>query len=426
MIYLDRFNYRHIVIFEDYKCRNFSPLSLTRPVFMLKSGFFPLFRRVIMSEPRAMMFISRDYLSDYTEEKTGLKVFKTDGDEFDGGVLFLNGRVIDLELPREMEIEGNVVGIKDGNVAFIGVKDRKLVRNFSGNFFFDEMYMEKILDFKDFNVIEVKNLRMADYIWEIIEINKNVITEDFNRLEADKNPNGKIGESVHIIQKYGIYVGKSARIYPGVVIDSEDGPVYIDDGVKIMPGSYIAGPCYIGSSSVIKPQSYIGGGTTVGEVCKVGGEVENSIIHAFSNKQHYGFLGDSYIGEWCNLGAGTCTSNLKNNYGSIKVSIDGNNRVNTGLMFLGAMIGDHSKIGIGTMLNSGTVVGVMCNIFGGGVISGFVPSFSWGGRDGFTIYKIDRALETAVTVMSRRGKTMRAVEKAVLDELYRRVNGSRV
>ena len=185
-------------------------------------------------------------------------------------------------------------------------------------------------------------------------------------------------------------------------MDAEHGPIYISKNATIMANAVIEGPCFIGEKTTIKIGAKIYEGCTFGEVCKIGGEIEESIVHAYSNKQHEGFIGHAYIGEWCNFGADTNNSDLKNNYSNVKVQIN-DTLVDSGSMFVGLFMGDHSKTGINTMLNTGTVVGVGCNVYGGDFPPRLIPSFHWGGGTGPTVkYDFDKIMETAQNVMDRR------------------------
>ena len=215
-----------------------------------------------------------------------------------------------------------------------------------------------------------------------------------------------------------IFVGQGAKVKPGAVLDAEGGPIIIEPGATIFPNATIEGPAFIGEKSLIKIGAKIYEGTSIGEVCKVGGEVEETIIHSYSNKQHDGFLGHSYLGMWVNLGADTNNSDLKNNYGNVKVYVDGG-IVDSGSMFVGLTMGDHSKSGINTMFNTGTMVGVSCNVYGGGFPPKFIPSFTWGGAEGLLEYRLDKALETARAVMGRRKIELTASDEELMREIFR-------
>lgn len=202
-------------------------------------------------------------------------------------------------------------------------------------------------------------------------------------------------------------------------MNSETGPIYIGRNAEIMEGSCVRGPFVLGESATLKMGTKIYGATTIGPYSKVGGEVSNSVIMGYTNKGHDGFIGNSVIGEWCNLGADTNCSNLKNNYGSVRVwNYRLEKMVDTGLQFCGLIMGDHSKTGINTMLNTGTVVGVAANIFGGGFPDKFIPSFSWGGAHGFETFELDKAFEVAERMMDRRGVKFTDADREILRHIY--------
>ena len=215
-----------------------------------------------------------------------------------------------------------------------------------------------------------------------------------------------------------LYADPSARI-EGASINTETGPVYIGPHSEVMEGACIRGPFALGENATVKMGAKIYGATSIGPHCKVGGEINNSILFGYSNKAHDGFLGNSVIGEWCNLGADSNNSNLKNNYAEVKIwNYEKRGFRNTGLQFCGLFMGDHSKCGINTMFNTGTVVGVSANIFGAGFPRQFIPSFSWGGAARMSTYQIGKALEVAEAVMKRRQKELDETERKILEEIF--------
>jgi UDP-N-acetylglucosamine diphosphorylase/glucosamine-1-phosphate N-acetyltransferase len=228
---------------------------------------------------------------------------------------------------------------------------------------------------------------------------------------------GLVYEGAHLVNPSNIVIGAGSKIKPGVVLDAEGGPIYIGSNVTVFPNAVIEGPAFVGDRSLIKVGAKIYEHTSIGEVCKVGGEVEASVIHSFSNKQHDGFLGHAYLGMWVNLGADTNNSDLKNNYGSVKVIIDGQT-IDSGSMFMGLVMGDHSKSSINSMFNTGTVVGVSSNVFGSGFPPKSVPSFAWGGGEAIKTYDLERALLVARRVMGRRKLELSACEEAVLRTVF--------
>ncbi len=252
--------------------------------------------------------------------------------------------------------------------------------------------------------------------WDLILQNENEIRKDFELLRL---PHSKIaGKRIEIEGDFPVYISPESSV-DSVFIDASEGPVYIEKSVKIMPYSYIKGPVAIMEGSVIKAGTRIYNGTRVGPVCKMGGEVKNVLFFGFSNKAHDGYLGDSVIGEWCNLGAGTSNSNLKNNYSSIKMwHIAGKKFENTGQMFLGTVMGNYSKTAINSRLNTGTVIGVSSNIFIPDFPPKFVNSFNWGGKSGTFDYEFDKALQTAETVWARRGRIFDRHQKDLFKQVF--------
>lgn len=252
---------------------------------------------------------------------------------------------------------------------------------------------------------------------DLFQMNANVIETDFAALTQ-----GRVSKDISAENMvYGdyLFVEEGAEIR-GAIIDATS-PVYISKGVKILPGTTMIGPIVLGEGTLVKMGAKIYGGTTIGPFCKVGGEINNAILLGYSNKSHDGYLGNSVIGEWCNLGADTNVSNLKNNYSEIRLwDYQMERFVGTGTIFCGLMMGDHSKCGINTMFNSGTVVGVSANVFGAGYQRNFIPSFSWGGPQGMRTYRLDKALEVADIVMERRGMTFNQNLRAVLEEVFKR------
>jgi UDP-N-acetylglucosamine diphosphorylase/glucosamine-1-phosphate N-acetyltransferase len=225
---------------------------------------------------------------------------------------------------------------------------------------------------------------------------------------------------VHAIAAEQVFLGNNVRIDPFVLLDATEGPIILDSNTHIMAHSVIMGPCYIGEHSRIKAGAKIYGNTVIGEWCKIGGEVENSIVHAFSNKQHEGFLGHSHIAEWVNLGADTNTSDLKNTYAPIRITRR-SQPVETGRMFLGLLCGDHTKSGINTMFTTGTVCGIHANVFGAGYAPQEIPSYAWGAIADTRRYPLKKALAVADTVMKRRGKILCAEEALLMEHEWNRI-----
>lgn len=261
-------------------------------------------------------------------------------------------------------------------------------------------------------------------IWDIFSLNEDAITTDFALLSKDRTSH-PIPEGVTVKNAANLFIEEGAIINPGCIINAE-GPVYIGKAAELLEGVLIRGPLAICGHAVVKMGAKLYRGTTIGPGCKVGGEISNVVFFANSNKAHDGYLGNSVIGEWCNLGADTNCSNLKNNYDTIKIWDEHNFKsIQTGLTFCGLMMGDHSKCGINTMFNTGTVVGVSANIYGGSFPEKFIPSFTWGGSEGLTEYRLERALETANRMLQRRGKTLLTEEVNVYRYIFERTQEQR-
>ena len=274
------------------------------------------------------------------------------------------------------------------------------------------------VDFDTYEIIEFQGECITvNNTWDIFSKNDLAIQEDFKYLTEDRESH-PIPKSVNVIASENVFIEEGAKL-EFVTLNASTGPIYIGKDTEIMEGSMIRGPFALCDNASVKMGSKVYGATTVGPYSRIGGEVKNTVIFAHSNKGHEGYLGDSVIGEWCNMGADTNNSNLKNNYEEVKLwSYETEGFAKTGLQFCGLMMGDHSKCGINTMFNTGTVVGVSANIFGTGFPRNFIPSFSWGGASGFTTYITKKAFETARLVMSRRDIEFDEIEAAILEHVF--------
>lgn len=274
------------------------------------------------------------------------------------------------------------------------------------------------VDFDTFEIIECTNdcLRITS-TWDIFSKNDAALREDFELIAAGRYSQ-PIPKSVNVIAPENVFIEEGAKL-EFVTLNAATGPIYIGKNAEIMEGSVIRGPFALCEEAQVKLAAKIYGATTVGPHCRVGGEINNSVLMGYSNKGHDGFLGNSVLGEWCNIGADSNNSNLKNNYEEVKLwSYETEKFEKTGLQFCGLMMGDHSKCGINTMFNTGTVVGVSANIFGSGFPRNFVPSFSWGGASGFTTYLTPKAFQTAKIVMSRRNIVFTEEDAKILEHVF--------
>ena len=279
-------------------------------------------------------------------------------------------------------------------------------------------YEDQEVDFESFTSIELEGTAFQlNNTWDIFSKNGEALSLDFELLTRERKSE-PISSTNQVLGSENIFLEEGAKV-ECAVLNATAGPIYIGKNAEIMEGSLVRGPFAMGENSVLKMGSKIYGPTTLGPQCVVGGEVKNSVMFANSNKGHEGYLGNSVLGEWCNLGADTNTSNLKNNYAEVRLwDYQTEGFARTGLQFCGLMMGDHSKCGINTMFNTGTVVGVSANIFGAGFPRNFIPSFSWGGSAGVTEFKTAKAFEVAEKVMARRNVGFSQEEKAILERVF--------
>lgn len=283
--------------------------------------------------------------------------------------------------------------------------------------FFSEENQEEI----DWNSYDIKpcglDLISLEHTWDIFKHNGLALQADFEFLTHDKISQ-PLPDHVKATNPEHIFIEEGA-VLEHCLLNASHGPIYIAKNAVVMDGCLVRGPFALGQDSVLKMGAKIYGPTTIGPYSKVGGEVNNSVIFGYSNKAHDGFLGNSVIGEWCNLGADTNTSNLKNNYAEVRLwDYETQGFAKTGLQFCGLMMGDHSKCGINTMFNTGTVIGVSANIFGSGFPRNFIPSFSWGGSSGYSTYLTKKAFEVAEVVMNRRGEVLDSNMSQILEQVF--------
>lgn len=279
-------------------------------------------------------------------------------------------------------------------------------------------YEDQDVEFSKCSHIELQGKAFSvEHTWDIFAKNAEAIIADFELLTFERKSQ-KISSTNQVINPENIFLEEGAKV-ECCILNALNGPIYIGADAEVMEGSVIRGPFALGDHAVIKMGAKIYGPTTVGPHSKAGGEINNSVIFGYSNKSHDGYLGNSVLGEWCNLGADTNTSNLKNNYAEVRLWDYASEKfAPTGLQFCGLMMGDHSKCGINTMFNTGTVVGVSANIFGAGFPRNFIPSFSWGGSAGTTTYKTEKAFEVAEKVLERKNLEFSAEDKAILEHVF--------
>ena len=401
----------HICIYEDSGCNNLLPMTYVRPVYDLFCGMVSLQEKLIRNFPQASITLhTRSVLEKVVRDRYPDCLVN----EFPAGleeILFINGRSL-LNSKTELNKLGK-------NQSFI-INDTVVAARLSGAELTIpiETVQNGITIDLDETAIDRQKVDgiLVEYIWDLIQANGDQIRSDFTF--AIQGRGDAVIDDGTIINDENVFIDKTAKIMPHVVVDGSNGPVFIDRDVVIQPHVYVQGPVYIGPSVLIKAGAQIYSGSSIAEGCKIGGEVNNSIILPWSNKAHGGYLGSSYVGSWVNIGAGTNNSNLKNNYGAVKVTVDGE-AIDTGLQFMGLIMGDHSKCGINTTFNTGTSIGINCNLYGSVIHEKHIPSFTWGSAvGGYTTYKLEKALSVNKIVMSRRKKSLKRNDEELLRNIF--------
>ncbi len=379
------------ILFDGPSRNNLLPFTFTRPVADIRVGILTIREKWEFYLKTTTTTVTEDYLSD-----------KYPMVEMDENVMVNASYLPNLELVEMIrDLKANQAIFKDEDVIAFFIKEAQ-----------DD------INFEDYEAIEfAEDIIKIENTWDIFSKNGEAIQEDFTLITKEKTSQS-IPASNNIIAPQNIFIEEGAKL-EFTTLNASKGPIYIGKNAEIMEGAIIRGPLALCKNAVVKLGAKIYGPTTVGLSSKVGGEINNSVIFDNSNKGHDGFLGNSVVGEWCNLGADTNNSNLKNNYAEVRLwDYQTEGFAKTGLQFCGLMIGDHSKCGINTMFNTGTVIGVSANIFGSGFPRNFVPSFSWGGNSGFTTYLTKKAFEVAGVVMARRKIEFSDQDKAILEHVF--------
>jgi UDP-N-acetylglucosamine diphosphorylase / glucose-1-phosphate thymidylyltransferase / UDP-N-acetylgalactosamine diphosphorylase / glucosamine-1-phosphate N-acetyltransferase / galactosamine-1-phosphate N-acetyltransferase len=404
-----------ICIFEDEGYKKLLPLTWFKPSFDMRCGISTLFEKIKRNYPRTNVYLlCRDYLQPTVKKShPGTMVGKV-GKE--ASILFINGRVLcDAEISKKIPTHGGDE-IFECNGVIVAARVSKGNLEMMGNQPFTTESINYFMPIRNTAKISQVTVKTIERFHDLIAENKEEIKNDFSFLTRGGITRGKMHQTVAVYQRGSIFIDDGADVDTFVTLDARLGPIFISKGAKILPYSRIEGPCFIGERSTITAHANIRTGVSIGNDSKVGGEVEETIFHSRSNKQHLGFLGHSYVGEWVNIGAGATNSDLKNNYGNIKVQYN-NEEYDSGRMFLGCAIADHSKIGIGVLINTGSVIGAASNVFGGGLTHKFIPSFSWGNSHKLIQYEPEKAIKTAKLMMGRRDIDM---DDADID-LFRKV-----
>ena len=393
-----------LVVFEDVGVRNLLPLVYARPAFELRCGLDRLLDKIesAMDTPADALFV-RDDLAAVVAERMGRPVTRApDADD----QLWINGRLL---LRQQMDLPIGAA-IWDGNALLAARLDGKTAAALTPDVLGDADRRKSVLSACQTAGLPTETGVLIDYPWQLVHENEAEIVRQFGM--GSRSIVGQIDARAHLLNKRAVAVGAGSRIKAGAVLDAENGPIDIGENVMVNPNVTITGPCHIGDGCVVQPGASIRGGSSIGPVCKVGGEIEGTIFQGCANKQHDGFLGHSYVGEWVNLGADTVNSDLKNTYGPVSVSLNGR-PTDTGLTFVGAFIGDHVKTGIRTTLPTGCVIGFASNVFLSRTIPTFVPSFSWLTNEGMETNDPARALAVARKVVARRRRRLSEAEEAL-------------
>lgn len=394
----------HLILFDDTSRTALFPFTHTRAVADIRCGILTMrqrWERMLGFESSSTLTAA--YLMGSEEPISGTDFL------FVQGGLFASAELVQA--------------IKDLDSATALWKGEQLLAVRLPQAFLDVRSLKEMAKMSAAELFELE-IEVLKRPWEIFSMNERMIVHDFELLR-----DGRTSQSIPagvVVSGEEYFFEEGAIIQPGTIINATTGPVYIGADAEVMEGCMIRGAFALCDHATLKMGAKVYGGTTIGPECKVGGEVSNVVFFGYSNKGHDGFLGNAVIGEWCNLGADTNASNLKNNYDVVKVWDEAESRsVATGLSFCGLLMGDHSKCGINTMFNTGTVVGVSCNVWGGGFPEKFIPSFTWGGPENMTTYQLPQAMKTADRMMARRGKSLSILERKIFESIFENTQSSR-
>lgn len=382
----------NLILFDNPTIRqNLLPFTFTRPVAQIRCGIF-----TIAEKWEKHLQVQASYSTEaYLAKKFPVALT--------GDNLWINGAVCpDAELVAAIhQLNPGDAIVKDAMILAVRTPDDEVPEVITG----------KVMNYS-------APVTIIDQVWKIFQFNGSQIRSDFQLIT-------KTGSSIGIQDPYtrayaeeNIFIEPGAKVYASV-LNASTGPIYIGKNAEVQEGSVIRGPFALGENSIINMGAKMRGDVSIGPGCKVGGEVSTTVFFGYSNKAHDGFLGCSVVGEWCNFGADSNTSNLKNNYEDVKLwNYTKGGFVSTGLMFCGLMMADHTKCGINTMFNTGTVTGVSANIFGDGFPRNYIPSFAWGGASGFSTYQFEKAMVTAAKAMERRGLALTEVDKEIYQTIF--------
>ena len=389
---------KNIILFDPDTRDQLLPLTFTRPVSEIRVGISTISEKWAKQFNGHVSYITQDYLS----EKYSIEI---SDDNF-----VINGAVLpNPELCKLInDLNNNEAFQKNGELIAARL-DRLQFQNLM-----EDNDIEELVGFE----LEGASFDVINNVWDIFALNNKAIHDDF-KLLTEGRTSASFSKTNQIIGDASLIFLEEGAIVECTILNTKKGPIYIGRDAEIMENCTIRGPLAMCEHSLLKMGAKIYGATTLGPHCKVGGEVNNAVLFGYSSKAHEGYLGNSVIGEWCNIGADTNTSNLKNTYEEVKLwDYTKNSFAKTGLQFLGLIMGDHSKCGINTMFNTGTVVGVSANIFGAGFPRNFIPSYSWGGPQGYETYDIKKAFYTIERVLARREMMLNQEDRAILKHIF--------
>lgn len=380
------------ILFDDARWQQLLPLTFTRPVAEIRLGILTIAQKWEQMLGARASYLTQPYLAEqYPLVRGEINCL------INGGVCpdaALVKRIMNLKMGE---------ALVQGDVLIAALVGDKLPETLELSAFEVDSYTDEVLQ--------------VQHLWDIFALNGEALERDFALLTKGRRSK-PISATNRVICPERIFIDDGARV-ECATLNATDGPIYIGSEAEVMEGCLVRGGLALCEHATLKMGAKIYGPTTIGPHCKVGGEVSNSVLLGYSNKAHDGFLGNSVLGEWCNLGADTNTSNLKNNYAEVKLWNYARQRFEkTGRQFCGLIMGDHSKCGINTMFNTGTVVGVAANIFGSGYPRNFIPSFAWGGPAGIEVHSLGMALGTAAQVFARRGLTLDAPMRSILEHVF--------
>lgn len=392
-----------LCVFEDDFVPHLAPLASTRPAFDLMLAARTLLETIRDAIPHdALALVVRSSLADVTAEahpeaRVGAP---------DAPALWVNARLVAHEGPALDAVRALARAHEPRALVF----DGHVVA----------AYAPAASTLKSLATLPAEALdsaRLIGRLWDFNAVLRDALAADLPRFVANASGHPGLHPSAIVANPAQVHLGTSARVFPGAILNAEAGWIVLDEGAEVHEGAVVRGPVYVGKGSQVKPLGFVEG-SAIGPGCKIGGEVHSSVFLGSSNKGHSGFVGNAYVGAWCNFGAGTDTSNLRNDYREVEMfDREDGAYAPTGQQFIGLIFGDHSKCGIGTTFNTGTVVGVGCNLYGAGFHDRHIPDFSWGEPGAYVPYRFDKFIRVAEAVYARRGRTMSEAERTLLRHL---------